>query len=138
MGLVVCLMGIYNDELLPSIMLIEIHSIQLTLNHLPAYLLLILLGWLSGYFVVPMNALLQHRGHALMSTGQSIAAQGFSENLAILFMLLIYSILLWLNLSLTLIILGFGLSVFLVMILIMYGNLKMSVQELNTHKTLTH
>jgi len=134
MGLVVCLMGIYNDELLPSIVLIEIFSIQLTLNNLPAYLLLILLGWLSGYFVVPMNALLQHRGYALMSTGQSIAAQGFSENLAILFMLLIYSILLWLNLSLTLIILGFGFSVFLVMLLIMYGNLKMSIHELDAKK----
>jgi hypothetical protein len=83
-----------------------------------------------------MNALLQHRGHALMSTGQSIAVQGFSENLSILFMLLIYAILLWLNLSLTFIILGFGLSVFFAMLLIMYGNLKMSTQELRANKPL--
>jgi len=120
MGLVVCLMGMYNDELLPPIILFQIYSIQLTLNDLPAYLLLILLGWLSGYFVVPMNALLQHRGHALMSTGQSIAVQGFSENLAVLFMLLIYSLLLWLDLSLPIIIIGFGATVFLVVLLIMY------------------
>jgi len=136
MGLVVCLMAIYNDDLLPPFALFEINSTQFTLNYLPAYILLILLGCLSGYFVVPMNALLQHRGHALMSTGQSIAVQGFSENLSILFMLLIYAILLWLNLSLTLIILGFGLSVFFAMLLIMYGNLKMSTQELRANKPL--
>ena len=120
MGLVVCLMGMYSDELLPPIVVFQIYSIQLTLNDLPAYFLLILLGWLSGYFVVPMNALLQHRGYALMSTGQSIAVQGFSENLAVLFMLLIYSILLWLDLSLPFIIIGFGATVFLAMLVIMY------------------
>jgi hypothetical protein len=120
MGLVVCLMGMYNDELLPPIVLFQVHSIQLTLNDLPAYFLLMLLGGLSGYFVVPMNALLQHRGHTLMATGQSIAVQGFSENLAMLFMLLVYSILLWINISLPLIIVGFGVTVFLAMVLIMY------------------
>ena len=120
MGLVVCLMGMYNDELLPPIVLFQMQSIQLSLNDLPAYFLLMLLGWLSGYFVVPMNALLQHRGHSLMATGQSIAVQGFSENLSVLFMLLIYSILLWINISLPLIIIGFGVTVFLAMVLIMY------------------
>lgn len=120
MGLVVCLMGMYSDELLPPIILFQIQSIQLSLNDLPAYFLLMLLGWLSGYFVVPMNALLQHRGHSLMATGQSIAVQGFSENLAVLFMLLVYSILLWINISLPLIIIGFGVTVFLAMVLIMY------------------
>ena len=122
MGLVVCFMGMYNDELLPPIVLIQMHSVQLTLNDLPAYFLLLILGCLSGYFVVPMNALLQHRGYALMSTGQSIAVQGFSENLSVLFMLLVYSILLWLDLSLPLIIIGFGTTVFLAMLLIMYQN----------------
>jgi len=58
----------------------------------------------------------------LMSTGQSIAVQGFSENLSVLFMLLVYSILLWLDLSLPLIIIGFGTTVFLAMLLIMYQN----------------
>ena len=120
MGLVVCLMGMYNDELLPPIVLFQMQSIQLSLNDLPAYFLLMLLGWLSGYFVVPMNALLQHRGHSLMATGQSIAVQGFSENLAVLFMLLVYSILLWINVSLPLIIIGFGGAVFLAMVLIIY------------------
>ena len=134
MGLVVCLMGMYNDELLPPIVLFQMHSIQLTLNDLPAYFLLILLGWLSGYFVVPMNALLQHRGYSLMATGQSIAVQGFSENLAVLFMLLLYSILLWLNLSLPLIIIGFGTTVFLAMVLIMYQHFGAKGSALNEFK----
>lgn len=120
MGLVVCIMGMYSDDLLPPIVILQQYSIQLTLNDLPAYFLLLLLDWLSGYFVVPMNALLQHRGHSLMATGQSIAVQGFSENLSVLFMLLINSILLWIDISLPIIIIGFGGTVFLAMVLITY------------------
>jgi len=48
--------------------------------------LLLVIGILAGLFVVPMNAVLQHRGHTLMSAGQSIAVQNFNENLAILAM----------------------------------------------------
>jgi len=51
---------------------------------LPALLLLLLAGVLAGYFVVPMNALLQHRGHLLMGAGHSIAQQNFNENISIL------------------------------------------------------
>ena len=50
----------------------------------PALLLLLLTGILAGYFVVPMNALLQHRGHLLMGAGHSIAQQNFNENISIL------------------------------------------------------
>jgi LPLT family lysophospholipid transporter-like MFS transporter len=42
------------------------------------------LGALGGYLVVPMNALLQHRGHNLMGSGRSIAVQNFNEQAAIL------------------------------------------------------
>jgi MFS transporter, LPLT family, lysophospholipid transporter len=45
---------------------------------------LILLGALGGYLVVPMNALLQHRGHMLMGAGRSIAVQNFNEQACIL------------------------------------------------------
>ncbi|MBW8307232.1 MAG: lysophospholipid transporter LplT [Thiobacillus sp.] len=51
---------------------------------IPALLLLGLAGTLAGYFVVPMNALLQHRGHLLMGAGHSIAQQNFNENISIL------------------------------------------------------
>jgi len=75
-----------------------------------AVVLLLLIGLLSGYFVVPMNALLQHRGHVLMSAGHSIAVQNFNENLSILTMLALYAIMITLNLDLNVIIVLFGLS----------------------------
>ncbi|MDM5180588.1 lysophospholipid transporter LplT [Massilia sp. DJPM01] len=84
-----------------------------------AYPLLLLIGVLSGFFVVPMNALLQHRGHVLMSAGHSIAVQNFNENLSILTMLAIYAILITLNVELNIVIVGFGMSVAGIMFLIM-------------------
>ena len=66
------------------IVMTMVHSVWL------AYPLLVLVGALSGYFVVPMNALLQHRGHVLMSAGHSIAVQNFNENLSVLTLSLIH------------------------------------------------
>jgi MFS family permease len=51
---------------------------------IPTLFLLTLIGVLAGFFVVPMNALLQHRGHLLMGAGHSIAQQNFNENISIL------------------------------------------------------
>jgi hypothetical protein len=45
---------------------------------------LVMLGAIGGFLVVPMNALLQHRGHNLMGAGRSIAVQNFNEQAAIL------------------------------------------------------
>ncbi len=84
-----------------------------------AYPLLVLIGALSGYFVVPMNALLQHRGHVLMSAGHSIAVQNFSENLSILLMLALYALLVKLDLSVNIVIVLFGLFVAGIMWLVM-------------------
>src|SRR6185369_4923988 len=79
---------------------------------LPAvYLLLILVGALAGFFVVPMNALLQHRGHVLLSAGHSIAVQNFNENVSILAMLALYSFMIRVRLEINYIILIFGLFV---------------------------
>jgi hypothetical protein len=73
--------------------------------------LLVLIGIFSGFFVVPMNALLQHRGHILMGAGHSIAVQNFNENLSILIMTSTYSVLLKAHLSIYWIIVLFGLFV---------------------------
>ena len=73
--------------------------------------LLVLVGILSGFFVVPMNALLQHRGHILMGAGHSIAVQNFNENLSILIMTGVYSALIKANLSIYWVIVMFGLFV---------------------------
>ena len=53
---------------------------------------LILLGALGGFLVVPMNALLQHRGHNLMGAGRSIAVQNFNEQACILVLGALYSL----------------------------------------------
>ena len=74
---------------------------------------------LSGFFVVPMNALLQHRGHLLLSAGHSIAVQNFNENLSILVMLCLYAVLVWLNVPVTYVIVLFSLFVVISMTLIM-------------------
>lgn len=84
-----------------------------------AYVLLALIGFLSGFFVVPMNAMLQHRGYVLMSAGHSIAVQNFNENLSILTMLALYSVMITMNLNLNAIIVLFGLSLAGTMYLIM-------------------
>ena len=73
--------------------------------------LLILIGVLSGFFVVPMNALLQHRGHILMGAGHSIAVQNFNENLSILIMTTGYSLLIMAGLHIYWVIALFGLFV---------------------------
>ena len=53
--------------------------------------LLAAVGALAGFFVVPMNALLQHRGQQLLGAGESIAVQNFNENLSVLAMLGAYA-----------------------------------------------
>jgi len=76
-----------------------------------AYPLLVLVGGLAGFFVVPMNALLQHRGHLLMSAGHSIAVQNFNENLSVLLMLGLYALLIQADLSVNIVIWLFGLFI---------------------------
>ena len=83
-----------------------------------AWPLLVLVGALAGFFVVPMNALLQHRGHVLMSAGHSIAVQNFNENLNILVMLGLYALLIRLGLHINWIVLLFGLFVAATMLLV--------------------
>lgn len=78
-------------------------------NSLLATVLLIGIGAMGGYFVVPMNALLQHRGHLLMGAGSSIAVQNFNENLSIFAMLALYATMEKINLSIYIIITVFGL-----------------------------
>jgi hypothetical protein len=71
--------------------------------------LLMLAGAVGGLMVVPLNALLQHRGCELLSAGRSIAVQGFNENASILVMLAAYAGLVALELSIVPLMMGFGL-----------------------------
>ena len=92
MGFVTCLMAVVRDAI-------------------PAGLLMTAVGAMAGFFVVPMNALLQHRGHLLMGSGHSIAVQNFNENLSILVMLALYSGLVAIDLPLDAVILLFALFI---------------------------
>ena len=80
--------------------------------------LLVLIGACGGYFVVPMNALLQNRGHRLMGAGHSIAVQNFNENVSILVMLGVYALMIGAGVSVHTAVLAFGLFVALSMTLI--------------------
>lgn len=83
-----------------------------------AAVLLFVIGMLSGYFVVPLNALLQHRGHLLMGAGHSIAIQNFNENLGILVLLGAYTFMVGHQVHIHWVIVAFGLFISLAMTVI--------------------
>jgi MFS transporter, LPLT family, lysophospholipid transporter len=76
-----------------------------------ATVLLGVTGAVGGLLVVPLNALLQHRGCQLLSAGRSIAVQGFNENASILAMLAVYALLLALDVPIVPLMWGLGLTV---------------------------
>jgi MFS transporter, LPLT family, lysophospholipid transporter len=88
-------------------------------TYLPlVFFLLILIGAMAGFFVVPMNALLQHRGYVLLSAGHSIAVQNFNENVSILVMLAIYAGMIRMDMDIDFVIVLFGLFVSSSMLLV--------------------
>jgi MFS transporter, LPLT family, lysophospholipid transporter len=114
MGLIVMVLAMYSRDIGPQGALeIAVLGKALTVPYyvLIACAILMIVGSLAGFFVVPMNALLQHRGHVLMGAGHSIAVQNFNENLAILAMLAGYAGMIWADLSIRTVILIFGLFV---------------------------
>lgn len=76
------------------------------------------IGALSGFFVVPLNALLQHRGHLLMGAGHSIAIQNFNENIGILVLLGVYTYMVGHGVHIHWVIVAFGLFISAAMTLI--------------------
>ncbi|KVO34081.1 lysophospholipid transporter LplT [Burkholderia ubonensis] len=119
MGIAVMLMAFYSRDLIPSNWIVHLGHIRLPVYLIIAYIFLMCVGALSGYFVVPMNALLQHRGHVLLSAGHSIAVQNFNENLSVLVMLCLYAVLVWLDVPVGVVIVLFGTFVCLTMWLVM-------------------
>jgi MFS transporter, LPLT family, lysophospholipid transporter len=80
-----------------------------------AALLLFSIGVLSGLFLVPLNALLQHRGHLLIGAGHSIAVQNFNENLGILLLSGAYTLMVKSDIQINHIVITFGLFVIISM-----------------------
>jgi MFS transporter, LPLT family, lysophospholipid transporter len=93
-GLVAVGMAFYSKGLFPPGSGLRVGSLFAPFYIVFAYPLMIGLGGLAGFFIVPMNALLQHRGATLLSAGHSIAVQNFNQNLAVLLMLGAYALLL--------------------------------------------
>ncbi len=90
---------------------------------------LILLGGLGGFLVVPMNALLQHRGHSLMGAGRSIAVQNFNEQACILGLGFMYSFSTGMGMSAFAAITIFGVVVAGVMLIIQRWHARNCVQH---------
>jgi len=82
--------------------------------------LLAVAGMVGGILVVPLNALLQHRGYRLLSAGRSIAVQGFNENLSVLAMLAGYAALVAIDVPIVPLMWGFGLLVAAAIALLMW------------------
>jgi MFS family permease len=117
MGVIVSLAAFYTQAIAPAGN-VSFGFASMSWFLLIACVILVLIGSLAGYFVVPMNALLQHRGHVLLSAGHSIAVQNFNENLSILMMLGLYALLVWFDLSIRAVMLLFGLFVAVSMVLV--------------------
>jgi MFS family permease len=94
------------------ILMIFVHRIPF------AMVLMVAIGACAGFFVVPMNALLQHRGHVLMGAGHSIAVQNFNENIGILVMVGLYTLMVHSGLSIDTAIVIFGMFVSASMLLV--------------------
>ncbi|EKK3960711.1 lysophospholipid transporter LplT [Salmonella enterica] len=95
---------------MPAGILIGVVVAIFSLQHalLPAYALLLLIGMLVGFFVVPLNALLQERGKKSVGAGNAIAVQNLGENSAMLLMLGLYSLAVLVGVPAVAIGIGFG------------------------------
>ncbi|ASO62255.1 lysophospholipid transporter LplT [Salmonella enterica subsp. arizonae serovar 53:-:- str. SA20100345] len=95
---------------MPAGILIGVVVAMFSLQHalLPAYALLLWIGILGGFFVVPLNALLQERGKKSVGAGNAIAVQNLGENSAMLLMLGLYSLAVLVGVPAVAIGIGFG------------------------------
>ncbi|OYU43332.1 MAG: lysophospholipid transporter LplT, partial [Burkholderiales bacterium PBB4] len=96
-------LGIALGLVIPALLLVQSVAV--------AAVLLVAVGAMAGFFVVPMNALLQHRGYTLLTAGRSVAVQGFNENAGMLIMLAVYAAAIAWSLPLKVLVFGFGLLV---------------------------
>ena len=114
---------------------LQIWTWQTDLRVAVAAVFLLILGGVGGYLVVPMNALLQHRGHNLMGAGRSIAVQNFNEQLCILLLGALYVGMEWGGLNSITAIIIFGVAVVAVMLYIArwYArNMRLHTAEMQT------
>lgn len=132
MGVLVVSASYFTRDIAPAGGL-SLFGFELSWAVMIAGLIMILVGICAGFFVVPMNALLQHRGHVLMSAGRSIAVQNFNENSSILVMLGVYSLLIKADLSVPATMMIFGVFVSISMLLVILKHRRNQAEYDSTH-----
>lgn len=132
MGALVTCSAYFNQSMVPAGSF-SLFGFEVTWAVGAACLIMIAVGICAGFFVVPMNALLQHRGYVLMSAGKSIAVQNFNENLSILIMLGVYSLLIHFGMSAPATMVTFGLFVVVSMLLVIYKHFRNQREYDSTH-----
>ena len=132
MGLLVTCTAYFSRDVAPAGG-ISMFGGELSWAAIIAGIVMVLVGICAGLFVVPMNALLQHRGHVLMSAGRSIAVQNFNENLSILVMLGLYALLIRLDLSVQATMVTFGVFVMTSMLLVILKHRRNQAEYDSTH-----
>ena len=136
MGIIVMILAMYDRGLGPQgafEIALGARTLVVPFYVLVACAILMIVGALAGFFVVPMNALLQHRGHVLMGAGHSIAVQNFNENLSILAMLAGYAAMIRVDLSIKVVILIFGVFVSASMLLVLLRFKRNQAQQDSLH-----
>jgi MFS family permease len=136
MGVIVMVLAMYDRSIGPQGALefaFGERTLVVPFYVLIASVILMCVGGLAGFFVVPMNALLQHRGHVLMGAGHSIAVQNFNENISILAMLAGYAVMIRADLSIKAVILMFGLFVSGSMLLVLWRHRRNQMQFDSLH-----
>lgn len=98
------------DRALPAGVLIGVAVCVLAgTTHLPmAFVVMTALGACGGFFIVPLNALLQERGHQSVGAGHAVAVQNLAENAAMLLMIGVYMLSLRAGAPITAIAAAFG------------------------------
>jgi LPLT family lysophospholipid transporter-like MFS transporter len=81
-----------------------------------AYAVMVAIGLFGGFFVVPLNALLQERGHESVGAGSALAVQNFSENLVMLLFVEVYSLVSAAGVAVAPTVTGFGLVMFVAVV----------------------
>jgi MFS family permease len=114
-GFAIIGLAFFNRHSLPIDGSWHIGNYAIPFYMMAAYPMMAIIGALSGFFVVPMNAVLQHRGHVLLSAGHSIAVQNFNQNIAVLLMLGLYAVMLRQGMPVSWIITFFGVIICLLM-----------------------
>lgn len=110
-----------NRALYPGLLLgVAVMALAQIHDMYPAIALLLLIGACGGMFVVPLNALLQERGHETVGAGHAVAVQNFCENLTMLLLVGLYTLLLGTSISITHIAFGFGALILLGMLCLVW------------------